>query len=228
MEAERLFKEGQLAAAASAAATQLRDDPANARLRTFYFELLCFRGDWPRARKQLSILAADPALEQSSVYYQRVLDAEIQRQEMFQSPDLCRAWLQPAAPCDGAIDGTRFSSIEDGDPRIGPRLELLTATGYLLMPFAEIAEVVFEPPRRLRDLLWRKARLKSSAARGGLDIGEVLVPALAPLSFLHGNEAVQLGRATLCEGGAQSGQKSLLAEDIDSPILSIGTLTFAS
>lgn len=217
-----------MADAAAAAARQLRDEPDNARVRTFYFELLCFRGDWPRARKQLDILAADPARQQSAMYYQRILDAEAQRQEMFQSPELCHAWLQPAGPCSGDIDGVGFDSIEDADPRIGPRLELLTAGGYLLMPFAEISAVEFEPPARLRDLLWRKAHIKSSAARGSLDVGEVLVPALAPLSFLHPSEAAQLGRVTLTESGLPAGQKLMLAGEAEVPVLSITSLRLAT
>ncbi|MBI4893672.1 MAG: virulence protein SciE type [Acidobacteria bacterium] len=227
MEAERLWKEGRLADATASAARELRDDPTDVRLRTLYFELLCFRGDWPRARKQLEVLGSDPTLQQSSLYYQRIIDAETQRQEMFQSPELGRAWLQPAQACAGDIDGARFDSIADADPRLGPRLELLTAGGYLLMPFAEISELTFEPPRRLRDLIWRKAHMKSSPARGGLDVGEVLVPALAPLSFLHESEPVQLGRVTVFEQDSQAGQKTLLAGDSEVAILSIHSLRFS-
>lgn len=226
MEAERLWKEGRLREAVASAASALRDDPANTRVRTFYFELLCFRGEWSRARKQLEILASDPKQEQAALYYQRIVDAEVQRQELFQSPDLCRTWLQPAGMSGGRIDGIAYQEIRDGDYRLGPRLELLTSSGYLLMPFSEISEVVFEPARRLRDLLWRKARLKLSPARGSLDMGDALVPALAPLTFLHENESVQMGRMTVSDGDAPAGQKTLLAGEFEAPLLSIGSLRF--
>ncbi len=228
MEAERLWKEGRPREAAAAAAGDLRDDPVSVRKRTFYFELLCFQGEWARAHKQLEILSADPASERAALYYQRVVDAEVQRQELFQSADVCRAWLQPADDTAGSIDGVRYESISDADPRLRARLELLTTTGYLLMPFSEIGEIEFEPARRLRDLLWRKARIKLSAARGSLDMGDVVVPALEPLSFLHESPAVQLGRMTASGEGSSAGQKTLLADGDEVPILSVTCLRFAA
>lgn len=228
MEAERLWREGRLSAAATAAAQSLREDPVNVRLRTFYFELLCFRGEWARARKQLEILSSDPGSEQAALYYQRIVDAEIQRQEMFQSADVFRAWLQPAADTPGSIDGTGYELIADGDPRVGPRLELLTTTGYLLMPFSGISEVTFEAPKRLRDLLWRRARIRLSPDRGSLDMGDALVPALAPLSFRNESEEVQMGRVSVCDGQGQAGQKTLLADAFEAPLLAISNLRFGA
>jgi len=36
---------------------ELRDNPTDARRRTFLFELLCFAGEYERADKQLEVLA---------------------------------------------------------------------------------------------------------------------------------------------------------------------------
>ena len=56
MNPQLLLKEGRLGEAIEATGAQLRDDPSNARLRTFLFELLCFAGDYDRAEKHLKIL----------------------------------------------------------------------------------------------------------------------------------------------------------------------------
>ena len=55
--ANQLFQAGKLKEAIEALGTELRNNPDDARRRTFLFELLCFAGDYDRADKQLDLLA---------------------------------------------------------------------------------------------------------------------------------------------------------------------------
>jgi type VI secretion system protein ImpE len=53
-----------------------------------------------------------------------------------------------------------------------------------------------EAPKRLRDLLWVPARLRTGPAFQGQDLGEVLIPAIAAGSAQHDDSGVRLGRVT--------------------------------
>ena len=57
MSAKELFQAGKLNEAIEALGAEVRDNPTDARRRTFLFELLCFKGDYDRAEKHLNILA---------------------------------------------------------------------------------------------------------------------------------------------------------------------------
>ena len=89
------------------------------------------------------------------------------------------------APVAGTLNGKPFESMEDADPRIGARLEIFAAGDYMWLPLAHIASVQMEPPKRLRDLLWAPALVHTGPAFKGTELGEVLMPALSPLSFRH-------------------------------------------
>ncbi len=222
----QLIQEGRLHQAAVRLGEQLRDEPDDQAARTCLVELLSFKGEWDRARRHLEVLVPESPQPAAARLYQRVMEGEIQRQELFQSVDLPREWLQPAATGGARVNGIGYSMVTDTDPRVGSRLELLTANGHLLMPFEQIGEIVFEPPKRLRDLLWRRARVTLAAHHGGRDIGEVMAPVVTPLSFRHSSEDVQLGRATIWENGIPLGQKMWLADEIEIPILEIDTVRF--
>jgi type VI secretion system protein ImpE len=57
VKAEELLRSGQLDEALAALESEIRADPANARLRVFLFQLLCVLGDWERALTQLNTAA---------------------------------------------------------------------------------------------------------------------------------------------------------------------------
>src|ERR1035438_5907620 len=82
--AEDLFREGKLDEAIQVLGSELRDDPANLKKRTFLFELLCFAGEYGRAEKQLDLLGdQDKDAMLASLLYRGALNAEQTRQEMF-------------------------------------------------------------------------------------------------------------------------------------------------
>jgi type VI secretion system protein ImpE len=129
------------------------------------------------------------------------------------------------------VNGRRYESVEDADPRIGARLEVFAAGSYLWIPFEHIATVRMEPPRRLRDLLWAPALVATGPSFKGRELGEVLLPVIAPLSWKHSDDAVRLGRVTHWEEAGEGltvpvGQKMLLADDEEIPWLEIRSLEF--
>ncbi len=68
-----------------------------------------------------------------------------------------------------------FDDFRDADDLCAALVEVLTATGrYFWVPVERIAEMEFAPPRRTRDLFWRRCSMTVS---GGPD-GDVYVPAL--------------------------------------------------
>jgi len=229
MNAQELFKAGRLDEAVQGLATELRNDPTDVRRRTFLFELLCFMGELDRAEKQLDILS-DISREagMGTLIYRSAIQAERTRREMFDKKTFPQAVAEPVT--QAIMNGANFSAVEDADPRIGARLEVFAAGSYLWLPLAHIQSVRMEAPKRLRDLLWVPAILKTKPKCGGLDLGEVMIPALTPLAFRHSDNAVRLGRQTVWEEvdgtAVPMGQKMLLVDGEEFPILEVRTLEF--
>jgi len=226
--AQELFRAGRLNEAVEALGAELRDSPTEAQRRIFLFELLCFAGNYPRAEKQLDVLAQKGAeAAMGTLLYRSALHAEQTRQEMFLEG------TYPSSPAPrtvtGTLNGVPFQSLTDGDPRIGARLEIFAAGQYTWIPLEQIASVRIAPPTRLRDLLWAPARVRTSSDFRGVELGEVLIPALAPLSWGHDDDEVRLGRRTewqaiRVDAQAPIGQKLLLVDDEEFPLLELREL----
>jgi type VI secretion system protein ImpE len=162
--------------------------------------------------------------------YRAALHAEQTRQAMFASEQLPFSTRDPA-PVTGTLNGTPFTSLADADPRIGARLEVFAAGEYLWIPFEHVASIRIEPPKRLRDLVWAPAIVRPSRGFKGGELGEVLLPALAPGTWRHDNPQVQLGRVTewdeLPDGReVPVGQKLLLMDDAEISLLEVRELEF--
>lgn len=229
MTAEDLFREGKLEDAIRTLGSELRDDPANARKRTFLFELLSFAGEYERAEKQLDLLGdenKDAML--ASLLYRGALYAERTRQEMFQGDKVSPPVLDPPK-LRGLLNGKPFESISDGDPRLGCRLEVIAGGDYLWIGFEHIAGLKIEAPKRLRDMIWATARLRTGPSFKGQDLGDVLLPALAPGSVASDDPDIRLGRVTEWfrdESGMEFplGRKVLLVDGEEIPLLEVRTL----
>ncbi len=232
MTAKELLDAGKVREAEAALSAYLRNSPTNVAQRTFLFELLCFSGQYDRAEKQLAVLAqGGNQTEMGAVLYYSALHAERTRHELFQKQDYPTAPAASSPP--GTLNGKPFQSIRDADPDIGPRLEVYAAGAYLWIPFEHIASVEMEPPRRLRDTLWCPALVRTGPTFKGTELGEVLVPVIYPFSWRHPDEAVWLGRATawgVDEQGTEypTGQKLLVADGEEVPLLEIRSLEFAA
>ncbi|WP_321476569.1 type VI secretion system accessory protein TagJ [uncultured Paludibaculum sp.] len=232
MTPHQLFKEGKLTEAIDALVNFLRDNPGNAQQRTFLFELLCFAGEYDRADKHLDLLAGGTHDRQMGAMLMRAaVQTARTRDDMFANGEVAPA--EVGAPIAGVLNGKPFQSILDADPRVGPRLEVFAAGNYLMLPLVHIAELDMEPPKRLRDLLWAPAHLRCGAGfGGGQDLGDVMLPALSPLSSRHPDDLVRLGRASSWESDGSMemlfGQKLLLVDGEEVPFLEVRNLTITA
>jgi type VI secretion system protein ImpE len=230
-----LYRAGRLNDAIKALGAELRDNPTDFRRRTFLFELLCFAGEYERADKQLEVLAqAGPESEMGVLLYRSALFAERQRQDVFERGDF------PSAPSpdddsasrSGTANGKSFADFSDADPRVGAKLEIFAAGNYLLLPLEHVASIEIPQPSKLRDLIWTPAAVRTTPAFKGTELGEVLLPVLAPFSWRHPDEAVRLGRMTVWEtpqGGEYQvpyGQKMWVVDEEEIPFLELRALEF--
>ena len=235
MNARELFQAGKLHDAIQALSAELRDHPTDTQRRTFLFELLCFAGEFDRAAKHLNVLSeASKDAEVGALLYRSALAAEVQRQSLFQKKEY------PATPGagggklrPGTLNGRPFQTIADADPRLGSRLEIFVAGEYVWLPFEFIGSVHIEAPRFLRDLMWATARVSTAPGFKDREFGEVLLPALCPLSWQYPDDSVRLGRATewqQSEGQETPiGQKLLVLDGEEAvPFLEVRELQFAA
>ena len=232
MTAKQLLDAGKVHDAEAALSAHLRDHPTDVASRTFLFELLCFSGQYDRAEKQLGVLSqGGKEAEMGAVLYYSALHAEKTRHDIFRKEEYPS--VAAAASPAGTLNGKPFQSIRDADPAIGARLEVYAAGAYLWIPFQHIASLHMEPPRRLRDTLWSPAFVLTGPSFQGTDIGEVLLPAVYPFSWKSEDQSVWLGRATEWVSDDKGheypvGQKVVVVDDEEVPLLEIRSLEFAS
>ena len=227
---KELFKAGKVREAIEVLTAYLRDHPSDTVQRTFLFELLCFAGEFTRAEKQLAVLASGSAeKETGAIVYYAALHAERTRHELFEKQNFPSD--SPAAPA-GELNGKPFSEIRDADSDIGARLEVYAAGSYVWLPLEHVASLEVGPPQRLRDTLWAPALVQTAPSFKGLDLGEVLMPAIYPFSWKQPDEQIWLGRVTEFledEDGGESpvGQKMFLVDGEEFPFLEVRSLTFS-
>lgn len=129
--------------------------------------------------------------------------------------------------CPGSHDGAAFDDLRDADDLLAGSLEVLTTTGkYFWIPTERLASVAFHPPKRPRDLLWRRA---SVSVEQGPD-GDVYVPVVYVGDDTQ-TEAQRLGRETEWQQATDGpvrgiGQRVLLLGESDLAIMELGTLSF--
>jgi len=231
MTAGQLFQAGKLDQAIQALGAELRDNPGDVQRRTFLFELLCFAGAYDRAEKHLTVLAdGNKDTQLGALLYAGALHAERTRTGMFLKREYPQAGGE-AVPLSGTLNGQPFETFFDADPRLGARLEIYAAGSYMWLPLEHIASIEMEAPKRLRDLLWCPALVRTGPGFKEQELGEVLLPVLTPLAFQHADDAVRLGRLTVwqdTEDGEQApaGQRMFLVDDEEFPLLELRTLEF--
>lgn len=229
-----IFQSGRLQEAVQALGEEVRNAPLDVKRRTFLFELLCFAGEFDRAEKHLDILAdSNPNAQMGSLLYRSAIHAEKTRQKMFLERTFPLAKVKGTV--SGAWNGQAVRQFADADERIGASLEVFVAGSYTWISLEQIAAIEIPKPKRLRDLLWTPAIVTTMPAFSSMELGEVLLPVLCPLSWKHLDDAVRLGRSTVWEQGGEGepefipfGQKMFLIDGQEVPILELGRIELAA
>ena len=129
----------------------------------------------------------------------------------------------------GTAAGMAFDDFRDADDLCAGSFEVLTTTGkYYWIPAERVATVEFHPPKRPRDLLWRRATM---SVREGPD-GDVYIPTVYGSEDAALADALKLGRATewLEDGGPVRGvgQRLFLVGEEAQGIMALTTLEFTA
>jgi type VI secretion system protein ImpE len=137
--------------------------------------------------------------------------------------------LRPRVP--GFAGEAAFDDFRDVDDFHAGFFEVLTTTGkYFWIPTERVASIEFHPPRRPRDLAWRRATV---SVHDGPD-GEVYLPALYDADRPDLADEYRLGRATDWlgeeDGGTVRGvgQRVFLVGDDAHGIMDLATLRFGA
>ena len=84
MRADELIKNGQVKEALASLTEEVRDNPSDASLRTFLFQLLCINGQYQRALTQLKVVQElDTITMAMAKTYQQVLQCEMLREAVY-------------------------------------------------------------------------------------------------------------------------------------------------
>jgi type VI secretion system protein ImpE len=133
--------------------------------------------------------------------------------------------VRPRAP--GKQSDTAFDDLRDADDLLAGSFEVLTTTGkYFWIPTERVQTLEFHPPKRPRDLLWRRA---SMTVADGPD-GEVYLPAIYAADDVT-TDALRLGRETdwrEAEGGPVRGvgQRLFIVGEDALPMMELGNFRF--
>jgi type VI secretion system protein ImpE len=142
--------------------------------------------------------------------------------------ETARPRVPGACKQDGAA--TAFDDFRDVDDLCAGFFEVLTTTGkYFWIPTERVESIVFHPPRRPRDLAWRRATISVNA---GPD-GEVYVPAIYDSAETGLADDYRLGHATEWRGEEGDlvcgiGQRVFLAGDEAHGIMGLAELRFGA
>jgi len=140
-----------------------------------------------------------------------------------------RSDARPAETVDGEpAQRTAFAWLCDGDVRLGTALEVFTPAGHAWLPLPSVRRLKFQRPRHLVDLLWAPVEAELADGRGVA----VLVPVRYPGALDALDDGLLLGRRTdwLPLAGEEQyaglGQRTLISEAGDHPLLDIRTIEF--
>ncbi len=126
----------------------------------------------------------------------------------------------------GFHNDTPFDDLRDADDLLAGNFEVLTTTGkYFWIPTERVLSAEFHPPKRPRDLIWR--RVSMSVAEG--PDGDVYIPVIYAGGADPASDALRLGRETGWtdpDAGPVRGigQRILLCGEADIAVMDLGTL----
>ncbi len=130
----------------------------------------------------------------------------------------------------GLVEGKPIDDFRDADDLSAGFFEVLTTTGkYFWIPTERVESLQFHPPKRPRDLIWRRA---SMSVQSGPD-GEIYLPTTYASEEAELSDALRLGRETawreLAPGLVRGiGQRVFLAGDDAVGIMDLTEVSFAA
>ena len=227
LNAKALFEAGRLSDAVQALNQSVKAQPSDTGLRTFLFELLCFQGAMDRAARQLDVIASQavaPGVELAIQAYRALLNAEVQRRDVFHGDALPKFITPPGAHIERYVvllkklqwaTADQLSALlaeaEDGLPDVtGERggkaftrfRDADDRTAGVLEVFneGEYLWVPIDQIVRLEITPPRKLRelmwVQARLEVVGQPAGDVFLPTRYTDSYLHASENVKLGRIT--------------------------------
>jgi type VI secretion system protein ImpE len=225
MTAKELLDVGQLNAAIEQLNKDVKARPADGRLRSFLFELLCFAGDYQRADRQLEVIGHQSAATEIGVQiYRNTMSAERKRQRTFADGLQPHFILSPPPYVHfhlEALNRLRESRPAEANalleesartrPTVAGRFNGQPFTTFrdsddLLAPFLEVVIqdnytwLPFDQIKRVEIAAPKRLRdlLWAQAKIETCDgpAGEVLLPVLYAGSSTHENDQIRLGRMT--------------------------------
>lgn len=116
--------------------------------------------------------------------------------------------------------------IADGDSRLGPVCEVFINGNYYWLPFSQIQQLTIEQPKDLRDLVWIPATITQTNFSQHFGF----LPSRYAFSYTQANDQLSLASLTEWEtlsehSWAGIGQKMLVSDQAEYPLLAIRTLT---
>lgn len=225
MTAKELLDAGKLSAAIEQLNKEVRAHPADGRLRTFLFELLCFAGEYQRADRQLEVIGHQSASAEIGVQaYRQLMEAEKARQRLlsdglqpnflFPPPPYARLHLEALNRLRENRPAEARALLEEAGgsyPVVTGRLDGQPFADFqdsdvLIGPFLEVVIqgkytwLPFAHIKRLQVSPPKKLRelLWTQARLETITgpAGEVFLPALYVGSSTSTDESIQLGRMT--------------------------------
>jgi type VI secretion system protein ImpE len=146
----------------------------------------------------------------------------------FENGDLYRskALEQADAESGSAEKQGLFSWLADGDDRIGPILEFITAGGYRWITLSEVQKISINPPLEILDMVWAKAAITLT---NGIEVNGY-VPARYPLTQLD-TQQIKAGSVTnwIQEGESRhvgQGRKMWMTDSVEFSIFDSGLINF--
>lgn len=128
-------------------------------------------------------------------------------------------------PVSGTADGSAFDDFRDADDLCNGSIEVLTTTGkYFWVAAERVLSMEFHPPKRPRDLFWRRCTM---SVREGPD-GDVYLPVLYGTDA-GADDSLRLGRSTEWSDASPvrgRGQRVFLVGEAGVPVSQLRLLEF--
>ena len=201
--AESSLRHGDVAGALAQLQEQVRNQPANAKLRVFLFQLLCVRGEWERALNQLKVASGlDAAALAMAQMYGEAVRCEAIRTDVFSGKKVPMVFGEPdqwlALLIESLLVAGRGEIEKANELRVHAFEEANTSSGEINgQPFEWIADAdsqlgpVLEAVINGRYYWVPFERLSGVTVEEPEDLRD-MVWMLAQLQFENGGESVAL------------------------------------